>query len=708
MPFQESEEEFIPLINAQQGNQVEGDPIIIYYDPQLSSITLEETNAAVARNLEHQLRHPLGDPRVNRDYALNLVVKRQKYCNSLQVLTYERDTESKNRKESSVLVYSITNSTTERQIREVFEECGFIQNCEVKSHGIARITFFGETDGTALHSAREAVIRFNGKQISEGHSVKVELDNDSNKHTTPLANDIDMEIDEIPSPPPSLTMAPPPPMAQLPMAPPPPITPPSMAPPAAAPIKIPSEPPPPHKQEQNSEIPSNESIDNDMEDGEIDPNSEESVSRISTSDSRSRPSWRDNDISSQYESNDRFNSDRRRRNSRDRSNKSNKYSTVERSRSRDRSPPTTITPTERDNISSREYDSSNRKHDRESNRSRVRGYSRDKENTRNKERDSVHGWDLPEKPQFTHIIKFEEEEDHKIGISWSEAFTSLSDIPKDKIDIKESGGSLKNHRKFESKKSSRNKDRYYSTSDGDLYGHLSTANDSSDSDDDFYDTIHSKNKKSNNKPSIGPKISDWDYSSSSESDKNATVISNNSKNKNDKNDNKLSLSSEKIKVENDIVEDNGNNIKDDNMIDDIVIDDIIIDDIIVDDIIVDDEGEDDQKPTQSSKPKNQIKKIQKSNASSASETSKITSSISNKSNKSNKSNCSSASETGKKTSSNRKSSAFTKPRELKNRVVVANQKTKGIRHSKMTSTSPNIMSKKAESKKKQQLRPKHL
>ncbi|CAG8734017.1 11109_t:CDS:2, partial [Acaulospora morrowiae] len=207
--------------DAQQGEES-----IIYYDPKLSSETLEETNTAVARNLEHQLQRPLGDPRVNRNYAINIVTKRH-------------------------------NFMTESSVRELFEECGLVKDCEIEKNpdnsqslGIARITYFGEIEGTALNSAREAVIRFNGKQISDGQPVKVELDNDGsklrmtiekmtsefrlqreqteqhspinhNKHTTPLPNDIDMEIDEIPSPSPPITI----------------------------PIKAPLDPPPPRSSE---------------------------------------------------------------------------------------------------------------------------------------------------------------------------------------------------------------------------------------------------------------------------------------------------------------------------------------------------------------------------------------------------------------------------------------------------------------------------
>ncbi|CAG8651476.1 17154_t:CDS:2, partial [Cetraspora pellucida] len=225
---------------------------LIYYEPNLTPETLAETNAKVTKNIEHQLRQPKGDPRINREYALSLNVKRQKYCKSLQVLTYEQDKKTHNRKESTVIISFLDKFMLESQIRENFEECGFIQECNIEKHpdynhslGIATVTYYGDDDGVALNAAREAVIRFNGKQISGGPPIKVELDNDgsklksaidayisegqtqkeshspSNSHkSTPLANDIDMEIDDIPSPSPP------------------------MAPPAAPPIKVPLDPPP--------------------------------------------------------------------------------------------------------------------------------------------------------------------------------------------------------------------------------------------------------------------------------------------------------------------------------------------------------------------------------------------------------------------------------------------------------------------------------
>ncbi|CAG8575764.1 10815_t:CDS:2, partial [Scutellospora calospora] len=218
---------------------------LIYYEPNLTPETLAETNAK-------QLRQPKGDPRINREYALSLNVKRQKYCKSLQVLTYEQDKKLHNRKESTIIISFLDKFMHESQIRENFEECGYIRDCNIEKHpdynhslGIATVTYFGDEDGVALNAAREAVIRFNGKQIAGGPPIKVELDNDGSKlkssisatisecqtqkgthspsnsrKSTPLANEIDMEIDDVPSPSPP------------------------MAPPEAPPIKVPLDPSP--------------------------------------------------------------------------------------------------------------------------------------------------------------------------------------------------------------------------------------------------------------------------------------------------------------------------------------------------------------------------------------------------------------------------------------------------------------------------------
>ncbi|CAG8725202.1 4968_t:CDS:2 [Gigaspora margarita] len=624
---------------------------LIYYEPNLTPETLAETNAKVTKNIEHQLRQPKGDPRINREYALSLNVKRQKHCKSLQVLTYEQDKKAPNRKESTIIISFLDKFMLESQIRENFEECGFIQECNIEKHpdynhniGIATVTYYGDDDGAALNAAREAVIRFNGKQISGGPPIKVELDNDgsklksaidtnisedqaqkgshspSNSHkSTPLANDIDMEIDDIPSPSPP------------------------MAPPPAPPIKIPLDPPPRSldsinnkfthsistkdstlttkllvkdsskislkdsvpaskmlsktfstskvsskdfdsdikgsskdsaklfsealdKNEQKQDI---QFMNDDKEDGEIDSNTEESTPRNikvkgfernqfdSTwrypveSRTRLSSSWREYDHIP-YDS-DRYSLDRRRRNSsRDRPNKSKYSADRSRSRSRDRSPNgfqnwnrdregnhsryhDSYRSRDRDCASSREYESS-RRHDRDIARSRGRenDQSRDKDNNRSNDRDRDYSYNR-NTSERSQIIKIEEEE--KIGISFSEAFHDLKDLPsfrkRSNLNTKDSKRKqeilakdqkhLSTHdskdinrdsvQKITSKKSITKKSSKSGDNESDGYG-------TQDTDDKSYGNIRRKNIKQSTKPgkrAERPKISDWDYSSSESS-----------------------------------------------------------------------------------------------------------------------------------------------------------------------------------------------
>ena len=154
----------------------------------------------------------MSDPRGPlRGYGKRANGKRQRFLKSLQILKYEviiidryrfvfspfvtfqfnfltckkSDNNANKPKEASVFISQLDKFITEHQLQITFEECGNIIYCKIEKNpihnnslGLARLTFYGENDGDALNSARDSIFKFNGKPLSNGPPIKLELDND--------------------------------------------------------------------------------------------------------------------------------------------------------------------------------------------------------------------------------------------------------------------------------------------------------------------------------------------------------------------------------------------------------------------------------------------------------------------------------------------------------------------------------------------------